>query len=68
MALWQILKKLNDDHRDSFNTNTKQKSRWDIVQTASFVLDIADEEFRQEKKYDKKELIKAMPPQMHKQT
>jgi hypothetical protein len=52
-------------YQKMFMMNKKPSPDWDsIVHMATFVLDIADEEFRQEKEYDKKELIKAEQPQM----
>jgi hypothetical protein len=53
-------------YQKMFMMNKKPSPDWDssIVHMAIFVLDIADEEFRQEKEYDKKELIKAEQPQM----
>ncbi len=45
---------LYDHHLNMFIMNKRQEPYWDIVQTASFVLDIADEEFKQEEEYDKK--------------
>jgi hypothetical protein len=55
-----------DHYQKMFRMNKKPSPDWDssIVHMATFVLDIADEEFRQEKEYDKKELIKAEQPQM----
>jgi hypothetical protein len=50
---------LYSHHLDMFELHTQQEPSWDIVQMATFVLDIADEEFRQEKEYEKAELIKA---------
>ena len=47
-----------------FEQHTQQEPFWDIVQMAIFVLDIADEEFRQEQEYEKAELIKAGQPRM----
>ena len=45
---------LYDHHLNMFMMNKREEPYWDIIQTASFVLDIADEEFRQEEEYDKK--------------
>ncbi|MFZ4084871.1 MAG: hypothetical protein ACOYK1_04955 [Vampirovibrionia bacterium] len=43
-----------DLHLNMFKMNKKQEPYWDIAETATFVLDIADEEFRQEEEYDQK--------------
>lgn len=63
--IYDTLAGIYQHHLDMFEIHKKQKPKdWDIVQTASFVLDIADEEFRQEEKYDRKEFIKVGSPQM----
>ncbi|MFM7457691.1 MAG: hypothetical protein ACKO3R_03395 [bacterium] len=49
---------LYDHHLNIFIVHKRDSEPyWDIVQTATFVLDIADEEFRQEQKYDIKQSI-----------
>ena len=52
---------LYDHHLNMFIMNRRQEPYLDIVQRASFVLDIADEEFKQEEEYDKKELTSPDP-------
>jgi hypothetical protein len=65
IMIYDNLAGLYDHHLGMFKIHAKQEPDWDIIQTASFVLDIADEEFRQEKEYDEKEeLIKANQPKM----
>jgi hypothetical protein len=54
MRISDNLAGLYGHHLNMFRVNKREEPDWDIVQTATFVLDIADEEFRQEKKYDKK--------------
>jgi hypothetical protein len=55
-----------EHHLNMFRMHKKQEPYWNIVETATFVLDIADEEFRQEKEYDENEFLKAKQPQMPK--
>lgn len=54
IMIYDNLAGLYDHHLHMYMLNKKQEPKWDIVQAASFILDIADEEFRQEKDYDKK--------------
>jgi hypothetical protein len=59
VMIYDDLAGLYSHHLDMFELHTQQEPSWDIVQMATFVLDIADEEFRQEQEYEKAELIKA---------
>lgn len=62
--IYDNLAGLYEHHLNMFRMHKKQEPYWDIAETATFVLDIADEEFRQEKKYDENEFIKAKQSQM----
>ena len=59
VMIYRDLAGLYSHHLNMFEQHTQQEPFWDIVQMATFVLDIADEEFRQEKEYEKAELIEA---------
>ncbi len=54
--IYDNLAGLFDHHENMFLMNKKESPHWNIVQMATFVLDIADEEFRQGKEYDKNAL------------
>jgi hypothetical protein len=50
-------------HLNMFEVHTNEEPSWNIVQMATFVLDIADEEFRQEKEYDEEKAVQSRRPQ-----
>jgi hypothetical protein len=64
VRIYDDLAGLYSHHLNMFELHTQQEPFWDIVQMATFVLDIADEEFRQEQEYEKAELVKARQPRM----
>lgn len=59
VMIYDDLAGLYSHHLNMFELHTQQEPFWNIVQMATFVLDIADEEFRQEQEYEKAELIEA---------
>ncbi|MEB3314740.1 MAG: hypothetical protein VKK32_00800 [Candidatus Melainabacteria bacterium] len=61
--IYDDLAGLYSHHLNMFKQHTQQEPFWDIVQMATFVLDIADEEFRQEKEYDEKKAGQPRMPQ-----
>jgi hypothetical protein len=58
VMMLENLAELYEHHLNMFMLDKKQDPHWDIVQTASFILDIADEEFKQEEKYSSQKQIK----------
>ena len=63
VMIYDDLAGLYSHHLNMFELHTQQEPFWDIVQMATFVLDIADEEFRQEKEYDEKKAGQPRVPQ-----
>ena len=63
VMIYDDLAGLYSHHIHMFELHTNEEPSWDIVQMATFVLDIADEEFRQEKEYDEEKAGQSRRPQ-----
>jgi hypothetical protein len=63
VMIYDDLAGLYSHHLNMFELHTNEEPSWDIVQLATFVLDIADEEFRQEKEYDETKAVQSQRPQ-----
>jgi hypothetical protein len=63
VMIYDDLAGLYSHHIHMFELHTNEEPSWDIVQMATFVLDIADEEFRQEKEYDETKAVQSQRPQ-----
>jgi hypothetical protein len=61
--IYDDLESLYCQHLHMFEVHTNEEPSWNIFQMATFVLDIADEEFRQEKEYDEEKAVQSRRPQ-----